>query len=59
MSLVQLTGTMHYTCKELEFELRSSHLSTLKVKFLGNRLLNQKKDIAVSYLSMSTKNKLN
>jgi hypothetical protein len=36
-------GTLHYIYRDLEFEFRSSHLFTLKIKFLVIRLLTKKK----------------
>jgi hypothetical protein len=36
-------GTLHYIYRGLEFEFRSSHLFTLKIKFLIIRLLTKKK----------------
>jgi hypothetical protein len=44
MSLTQLVGTLYYICKGPKFELRSSHLSTLRVEFLAIRLLDKKKE---------------
>jgi hypothetical protein len=42
MSLTHLVETLHYVYKGLKFELRSFHLSTLRVKFLPTRLLKKK-----------------
>jgi hypothetical protein len=41
VNLTQLIGQLHFICRELRFEPRSSHLSTLRVKFLVTRLLDQ------------------
>jgi hypothetical protein len=43
MSLTHLVGTLHYICRGLRFEPRSTYLSTLNMKFLTGRLYEQKK----------------
>jgi hypothetical protein len=39
MNLARLVRQLHYICMGPGFELRSSHLSNLKVDFLATRLL--------------------
>jgi hypothetical protein len=41
VNLTQLIGQLHFICREPRFEPRSFHLSTLRVKFLVTRLLDQ------------------
>jgi hypothetical protein len=43
MSSAQLIGQLHYICRKSGFELRSSHLFTLRVEFLAIKLLDKKK----------------
>jgi hypothetical protein len=45
--LISLDRILYYIYKGSRFELRSSHLSTLRVKFLVTILLNQKNNINI------------